>query len=126
MKTRTFATGLAAIILLSGCSSTHTNRVESSSSAQAKLRWQEDFGLSGRELVPTGRNPYFILEPGFQLAFASEDERLTITVLEETVKIDEVITRVVEEREWKNGKLIEVSRNFLAICKDTERRILLW
>ena len=27
---------------------------------------------------------------------------------------------MVEEREWKNGQLIEVSRNFLAICKETQ------
>lgn len=32
----------------------------------------------------------------------------------------EILTRVVEEREWKNGKLIEVSRNFFAICDRTK------
>jgi hypothetical protein len=29
-------------------------------------------------------------------------------------------TRVVEEREWEDGKLKEVSRNFFAICKETQ------
>jgi hypothetical protein len=45
---------------------------------------------------------------------------LTITVLEETVEVDGYLTRVVEEREWRNGELIEVSRNFFAICEETK------
>ncbi|MFC1601331.1 hypothetical protein ACFL34_03185 [Candidatus Sumerlaeota bacterium] len=82
--------------------------------------WQKEFNLSKRALLSKGRNPYFILEPGFQLAFASEDEKLVITVLDETVDVAGVKTRVVEEREWQNGELVEVSRNFFAICKDTK------
>jgi len=34
--------------------------------------------------------------------------------------VDGVKTRVVEEREWKNGELAEVSRNFFAICEKTK------
>jgi len=85
-----------------------------------KRPWQKEFNLSKRTLLSKGTNPYFILEPGFQLAFASEDAKLVITVLDETVDVDGVETRVVEEREWENGELIEVSRNFFAICKDTK------
>jgi len=85
-----------------------------------KLPWQIEFNLSKRTLLPTGRNDYFILEPGFQLVFESEDEKLVITVLDDTVDIAGVTTRVVEEREWENGNLTEVSRNFFAICKDTK------
>ncbi|TDI84502.1 MAG: hypothetical protein E2O78_06180 [Caldithrix sp.] len=88
--------------------------------------WQEEFGISERTLVPTGRNQYFILEPGFQLVLEGKTgflgrnyEKLSITVLDETKKVKGVITRVVEEREWKNGNLIEVSRNFFAICERT-------
>jgi len=82
--------------------------------------WQEDFDLSKRKLVPTGRNDFFILEPGFQLTLESPTEKLVVTVLKETKEIDGVITRVVEEREWKNGKLKEISRNFFAICEETK------
>lgn len=85
----------------------------------AATDWQEEFGLQDRTLVPTGRNPYFIREPGFELVFASEDEKLVITVLDDTIDIGGVTTRVVEEREWKDGALCEVSRNLFAICKDT-------
>lgn len=88
--------------------------------------WQDDFGLSKRTLVPTGRNQYFILEPGFQMVLegktglmGTNHERLVITVLDETRLVDGVTTRVVEEKEWKNDQLKEVSRNFFAICQET-------
>jgi hypothetical protein len=81
--------------------------------------WQKDFGISERTLLSTGRNQYFILEPGFQLLLEGGDEKLAITVLDQTKKVNGVITRVVEEREWRRGSLIEVSRNFFAICERT-------
>lgn len=79
--------------------------------------WQKEFDIARCTLVPTGRNQYFILEPGFQLILESRNEKLVITVLEETQPVIGIITRVVEEREWKNGQLKEVSRNFYAICE---------
>ena len=82
--------------------------------------YQKDFALSERTLVPTGRNDFFILEPGFQLTLESPTEKLVITVLNETREIDGIITRVVEEREWKNGALKEISINFFAICEETK------
>ena len=82
--------------------------------------WQQDFNISKRTLIPTGRNPYFILEPGFELVFESQNEKLVITVLNDTLDIGGISTRIVEEREWKYGQLIEVSRNFFAMCKDTK------
>ena len=42
-----------------------------------------------------------------------------VTVLNETKTIDGVECRIVEERETKDGKLIEVSRNYYAIGKRT-------
>ncbi len=44
---------------------------------------------------------------------------LTITVLNETREVNGTETRVVEERETENGELVEVSRNFFAICDET-------
>jgi hypothetical protein len=91
------------------------------SSPQSESSWQEEFGISERTLVPTGRNRYFILEPGFQLVLERKNiEKLAITVLDETKEVDGVITRVVEEREWKYDELVEVSRNFFAIDERTK------
>ena len=82
--------------------------------------WTKDFPIDKGELVPTGRNPYFILEPGYTLLLEGGDLQLIITVLNETRMVDGVETRVVEEQETKGGKLIEVSRNYFAINKRTE------
>ena len=75
--------------------------------------WQDEFNMSERTLVPTGRNQFFILEPGFQLVLESKNEKLAVTVLDETKEVDGVITRVVEEREWKNGDIKEISSSFI-------------
>lgn len=85
----------------------------------AKDPFTSEFPIDKRELTSTGRNPYFILEPGYQVTLedAKEKERLVISVLNETKLVDGVETRIVEERETKDGKLVEVSRNFFAIRK---------
>lgn len=81
--------------------------------------WRDSFPVNKANLTDTGRNTYFILEPGHRLHLGDGNDRLTITVLDETRMVDGVRTRVVEERETKNGKLVEISRNFFAIDKTT-------
>jgi hypothetical protein len=110
---------VASIIMMVALCVTNDAGLRTSSTENGSS-WQEEFGISKRTLVPTGRNQYFILEPGFQLVFEGGDEKLIITVLEETKKVNGVITRVLEEKEWKNGKLIEMSRNFFAMCEKTK------
>jgi len=85
----------------------------------AEPAFTEDFAIDKSDLSPAGRNPCFILEPGYRLYFKGEDGDLTITVLNETKMVDGVETRVVEERETEGGKLVEVSRNYFAISKRT-------
>lgn len=77
------------------------------------------FDVQNNDLVSTGQNPFFVLEPGYQLFLAGGDEQLTITVLPNTKVVDGVETRVVEERETNKGQLVEVSRNYFAISKRT-------
>jgi hypothetical protein len=88
-------------------------------SAPAESSWTMTFAVEADELASVGRNPYFILEPGYTLVLESKNERLTITVLDETLKIDGTDTRVVEEREMADGQLVEVSRNYYAISRRT-------
>src|SRR5262249_27022554 len=64
-------------------------------------------------------NPYFILEPGYYLTLEKGSERHTVTVLDETKTVDGVETRVVVESETKDGKPVEISRNYSAISKRT-------
>src|SRR2546422_9920960 len=81
--------------------------------------WASALLLEPNELVSVGRNPYFILEPGYTLVLEGDGGQLTITVLNETKKVDGVETRVVEERETKGGQLTEIARNYFAISKRT-------
>lgn len=71
----------------------------------------------------TGRNPFFILEAGYELVLEGVEDgeavRLVITVLDETKVINGVETRIVKERETHNGEVVEISKNYFAICKPT-------
>lgn len=87
--------------------------------AGAPPGWRAEFPVDKANLADTGRNPYFILEPGYTLYFEHGRSTLKITVLDETRDVDGVRTRVVEERETRDGELTEVSRNFFAIEKTT-------
>lgn len=85
--------------------------------------WTEQFGEDDADLGPTGKNPYWVLEPGYEVVLAGKDKgravKLVISVLDETRKIGAVETRVVEERETHDGTVHEVSRNYFAISKRT-------
>lgn len=82
-------------------------------------QWTKDFDIEHCEFSTVGENRYFVLKPGFHLVLENDQEKVEITVLDETVKVGDVETRVVEEREYENGEIKEVSRNFFAICKRT-------
>lgn len=81
--------------------------------------WTARFDVDRAELSSIGRNPYFVLEPGWTSVLEGDDASLVITVLDETKTVDGVETRVVEERETEHGQLVEVSRNFFAISTRT-------
>jgi hypothetical protein len=81
--------------------------------------WTTEFGEEKADVMHTGRNPFFILEPGHYTIMEAGDERIVHTVLNETKMVDGVETRVVEEKETKAGQVIEVSRNYYVISKRT-------
>jgi len=85
--------------------------------------WTETLAPTNEKCLSTGRNEYFILEPGYQLTLAGKEGRkkveLIVTVLNETRLVDGVETRILEERESANSNLVEVSRNFFAIGEQT-------
>ena len=85
--------------------------------------FRETFDVKKGDLSSTGRSDYFVLEPGFVAVYEGEEEGenmvLTITVTDKTKTVDGVETRVVEEKETANGKVVEISRNYFAISKPT-------
>jgi len=87
-----------------------------------------DFHLQDCTFSSTGRNLYFVLVPDFKLVLKGVEDKeqveQQVTVLPDTEVISvpgvgDVTTRVVEEREFADGDLAEVSRNFFAICEQT-------
>jgi len=89
------------------------------SRAPQDTSWTTSFAAEPGDLGPTGRNPFFVLEPGYQLTLEDGKTRLVVTVQNETRTVDGVETRLVEERETESDQLKEISRNFFAISKRT-------
>jgi len=115
--------GALAVVLIA-C----TAAGSSSALAGKAKEFTTQFDLQDCTFSTTGRNPYFILEPGHRLVLKGvedkEEVEVWITVLPEKQEIilpgvGHIMTRVVEEREWVDGELDEVSRNFFAICAQT-------
>jgi hypothetical protein len=81
--------------------------------------WATEFATDPSRLASTGRNPYFVLEPGYVLVLEGGQSRMVVTVLDETKVVQGVETRAVEERETTKDQVTELSRNYLAIDKQT-------
>jgi hypothetical protein len=97
-----------------------------------KKVFTQSFGLEACTFSDTGGNPYFSLDPGTKLTLEGIEDRtparVEITVLGDLEPIDfetedgtpiSLMARVVEEREWEDGELAEVSRNYVARCVET-------
>ena len=123
---------MATAITIVGCgcatqgtrfSSDHTRAVETggrrSSGPQSRREWRDRFDVNKADLLPTGTNAYITMQPGRVLELRHGTDTLTITILSDTQKVDGIVAGVLEERETKNGALVEVSRNFMATDKNT-------
>ena len=88
--------------------------------ADSSKGWKDNFDMASCKWSSTGKNDYFVLEPGYQQVLEGKEEgsavRLVITVTDQIKKVGGVETRVVEERETHDGQLEEVSLNYFAIC----------
>lgn len=85
--------------------------------------WSDSFDIERCSFASVGEHPFFILKPGYSTEYSGIDGQdtttLIITVLNETEMIGNIETRIVEERETQNGKLVEISRNYFAVCRET-------
>jgi hypothetical protein len=91
--------------------------------SEGENEYTSSFRAEDCTFTSTGRNPFFILEPNYQLVLSGGDAgdvaQVMITVLNETRDVNGTETRVIEERETLGGELAEISRNFFAICEET-------
>ena len=89
--------------------------------------WITSFDLENCDFVSSGENSYFILIPGYQVILGGQEDgeepELVMTVLNETKVVDGIETRVVEEKETEGGNIVEVSRNYFAMCGPTNNAI---
>jgi hypothetical protein len=101
--------------------------VAATASPARMKEFTDAFMLETCRFTSEGTNPYFVLTPGFRLVLenAPGGRRkephvvVTITVLNETFDVAGTTTRVIEEREMADGRLVEVSRNYFALCERT-------
>jgi hypothetical protein len=82
-----------------------------------------NFNLKDCNLDSRGANSYFILKPGYQLIFEGKEDKknhqLTDTVLNETKIVNGTKVGILEEKESEEGNIIEISKNYLAVCRPT-------
>jgi len=86
------------------------------------------FDREGCTFATTGDNAYFPVWPGLVLTLEGEEEddegdlveiSSVNSILTDTEMVDGVLTRVLEEKESEDGELTEISRNFIAVCRET-------
>ena len=86
--------------------------------------WKDTFPIDSYTMVAKGGNPYWSLKPGRFVVLGNLEpgggEFVVISVLDEIELVNGVKTRVIEEREYENGSLTEISRNFFAMAKETK------
>jgi hypothetical protein len=97
------------------------------STDQTSQGWMTTFDLENCNFASTGENSYFVLVPRYQVILGGQEDeeelQLVMTVLNETKVVDGIETRVVEEKESEGGNIVEVSRNYFAMCKPTNNAI---
>jgi hypothetical protein len=92
----------------------------SSASGFAQEReWRRTFNVPLARLGPTGDNPYLPLRPGTRMVYRGGATTVTTSVLADTAMLNHVHTRVVEEREERRGKLVELTHDYYAIDDQT-------
>lgn len=91
-------------------------------------QFTSDFALDGCAFSNTGGNAYFSLDPGTEIFLEGEEDgeevRVEIYVTSDTKEITApgvgtVVTRVIEEWEYVDDELVEVSYNWFARCEET-------
>lgn len=113
---------LLMILALLGFSNSEISAVDVDS------QFTKNFRLEDCHFKAEGVTSYFILKPGYQLVLEGEEDgktvRFIMSVLTKTKTIDvpnigKVTTRIVEEKEWADGKPIEFAESYFAICEET-------
>ena len=105
-KTRWWVYSVVLLAVVAGLASSTRPVASAGEYKKMATEFTSDFRLDACTFASTGSNEYFILEPGYQLVLAGEEKdtliELEITVLNDTMLMDGIETRVVEEQEWED------------------------
>lgn len=108
----------ALVVLLTACGANAAEKALEDATAMDVSMCAPDAGQFTLEID----NPYFPLRPGQQAVLEGPDGSRTgkvqITVFDEIEVVAGVETRIVEEREWLDEELVEVSRNYFVQAAD--------
>lgn len=117
------ALALVAVIAIVGLATMQAGRMDEEPEFTSEFPF-----LKCDKFATIGFNPYWVLIPGYQLILEGEEDgesiRVEISVLWKTKNvripgIGRIRTRIIEEREWVDDELVEVSRNYFAINRRT-------
>ena len=86
---------------------------------EAAPQWAAISQVDTANLATVGKNAYFNLEPGYRLRYTDGSLTRTMTVRRKTKIVDGVETRVIEEKEEKDGQPTKVVWKYFAIDKTT-------
>ncbi len=86
---------------------------------EATSQWAAISQVDTANLATVGKNAYFCLEPGYRLRYTDGSLTRTMTVRRKTRMVDGVETRVIEEKEEKDGQPTKVVWKYYAIDKTT-------
>jgi hypothetical protein len=86
---------------------------------EAMPQWAAISQVDPANLATIGKNAYFNLEPGYRLRYRDGTLTRTMTVRRKTKMVDGVETRVIEEKEEKDGQPTKVVWKYYAIDKTT-------
>lgn len=110
---------IIAAFISSGC--TTSKPIDKKPVNNDKQAFTKTFLVDKKNLESSGRNPYFILEPGYKLKLSGiEDGKQATAVIEvtnQTKIVDGVETRVVKETHAFEGKTDEIALDYFAIDK---------
>lgn len=116
-----FAAGLLALGVPAG----------DSTAGEEEPEFTTDYRIEDCRFVPYGKNPFFLLQPGYQLRLEGEEDGEDIEVVKTVLRDKEVMhievnghtrrvrTRVLLEEEWADGEQTEVSWNYYSVCRKT-------
>ncbi|WP_353710803.1 hypothetical protein [Arthrobacter sp. K5] len=111
MKARTIILGIIVVLLVAGGAFFYLNNLRTRAADYNPQITPADF-------TTKITNKYFALPVGKKMTYGAGGDRIEIEILKETLVIEGVETVIYLDKEFKNGQLVEETRDYLAQHKN--------